>query len=74
MRQGETGVVLDVQGGRGICQRLDAMRIIPGVQLRKISGSFLTGPVTVQIGNARVALGAGIASRIILEVEDNVPQ
>ena len=69
MQQGEEGIIVDIQGGRGLYQRLSAMCIRPGVRLRKLSGSFLRGPVTVQIGNARTALGYGMAAKIFLEVE-----
>ena len=68
MKEGEEGIVADIQGGMGLSRRLDAMHITPGVHMRKIGGSFMRGPVTVQLGNARVALGFGMAARIILEV------
>ena len=74
MEHGKMGVIVDICGGRALSQRLDAMCITPGAQLRKISGSFMGGPVTVQVGSARLALGFGIASRIILEVEAQGPR
>jgi ferrous iron transport protein A len=69
MQQGEEGIIVGIQGGRALYQRLSAMCIRPGVRLRKLSGSFLRGPVTVQIGNARTALGFGMAAKIFVEVE-----
>jgi len=69
MRQGEEGTVVGIQGGITLKKRLDAMCITPGANLLKISNSFLRGPVTVQIGNGRMALGFGMASKIILEIE-----
>ena len=74
MKQGEIGVIVDICGGRALCQRLAAMCIIPGARLRKITRSFVKGPVTVQVGNARVALGFGMAAKITLEVEKGITQ
>ena len=74
MKQGEVGTVTVVAGGFGLRRRLSAMCIIPGAHLKKISDSFLRGPVTVQIGNAQVALGFGMASKVLVEVgEDAKP-
>ena len=74
MKHGQMGVITNVYGGRALCQQLDAMHIIPGARIRKVSGSFMGGPVTVQIGSARLAIGYGMAARIILKVEDETPQ
>ena len=73
MEQGEEGVVVEIQGGFGLYRRLDAMGITEGAKLRKISNAFLQGPVTVQIGSARLALGFGMSQRVILEVNAEVP-
>ena len=69
LRQGEEGVVVEIQGGIGLYRRLDAMGVTEGAKLRKISNAFLQGPVTVQVGSARVALGFGMSQRVILEVD-----
>ena len=74
IEQGKEGVVVAIRGGRALCQRLDGLCIRPGIRIRKISKSFLGGPVTVQIGNARAALGFRMASKIILEVEESISQ
>jgi ferrous iron transport protein A len=68
MKEGEAGVVIQVAGGRGLNQRLGAMGIRPGAVLRKISRSLMRGPVIVQIGNARVALGFGMAAKVLVAV------
>jgi ferrous iron transport protein A len=70
MKQGEEGVVADIRGGIGLYRRLDAMGVTKGSKLCKISDSFLRGPVTVQVGRARLALGFGMSRRVILEVID----
>jgi len=72
--QGQEGVIVSIHGGRAMCRRLSDMCIAPGAKIRKISGSFLRGPVTVQIGNARTALGFGMAEKIMVEAEEDVEQ
>ena len=67
--QGQEGVIVSIHGGQTLCRRLKDMCIAPGARIRKISGSFLRGPVTVQIGNARAALGFGMAEKIVVEPE-----
>ena len=66
MDTGQSGVVREVRGGGGLRRRLDAMGIRLGVQLTKTSGSYLRGPVTVRTGNSQLALGFGMASKVIL--------
>ncbi len=74
IEQGQEGIVIAIRGGRALCRRLSDMCIRPGTKIRKISKSFLGGPVTVQIGNARAALGFRMASKIIVEVDESISQ
>ena len=62
-------MVVDIQAGFGLIRRLDALGIRPGKALVKTSGSYMRGPVTVRLGNAQIALGFGMASKVILDVE-----
>ena len=70
MRAGQEGVVKEVQSGHGLAKRLDAMGIRPEVRLTVTSGHYFRGPVTVRVGNAQVALGHGMAGKIIVEVAE----
>jgi len=67
MEVGQSGVVVQMQGGRGLINRLSALGIRPGQRITKVSSMFMRGPVTVQVGNAQVAIGFGMANRIIVE-------
>jgi len=68
MQTGQSGTVIQVQGGRGLINRLSALGIRPGQRVTKVSSMFMRGPVTVQLGNAQVAIGFGMAKRIIVEL------
>ena len=69
MQAGQAGKVVEVLGGRGMIARLSALGIRPGRRLIKISSVFLRGPVTVQVNQAQVAIGFGMARRIMVELE-----
>ena len=68
MEAGQSGVVVQIQGGRGIISRLNALGIRPRKRITKVSSMFMRGPVTIEVGNAQIAIGYGMARRIIVEV------
>ena len=49
--------------------RLSALGIRPGKRITKVSSMFMRGPVTIQIDNAQVGIGFGMASKIIVELD-----
>jgi len=69
MRGGQHGKVVEIQGGRGLVNRLSALGIRPGKKITKVSSMLMRGPVTIQSGNLQVAVGFGIAKKIIVEVD-----
>ncbi len=71
LTQARTNVDLifaSLEGGRGATQRLTDMGLIPGERLRVLHNSGY-GPVTVLIKGAKVALGHGLAAKIIVKEE-----
>lgn len=66
LASGETGVVGNIIGGRGVINRLYALGIIPGKKITKISAMMMRGPVVVRVGSAEIALGFGMANKIII--------
>jgi ferrous iron transport protein A len=69
MRTGERGTVFKIQGGIGLKRRLEAMGIRPGVTIMKMTGSPLGGPVVIRIGSMRLAIGCGMAGKVIVDLE-----
>ena len=57
-----------LEGGHGAMQRLTDMGLIPGERLKVLHNSG-HGPVTVLIKGAKVALGHGLAVKIIVKEE-----
>ncbi len=70
MRAGQSGIVVQLQGGHGLVNRLNALGIIPGKRITKISSTFMRGPVTVEVDRVRLAVGFGMASRILVQLND----
>ncbi|MCM8792546.1 MAG: ferrous iron transport protein A [Candidatus Omnitrophica bacterium] len=68
LKQNQRAKVLDIVGGIGIKQRLLALGIYPGREITKISHFALRGPVTVKVGRTTLALGYGMAEKIIVEL------
>ncbi len=68
MESGQSGEVVEIQGGFGITRKLESMGIRVGKQIVKVSGLFLRGPVTVKVGNTQLSMGHGMAAKIIVEV------
>ncbi len=70
LRRGQSGRVIQIMGGFGMTRRLSAIGIRPGKKVTKVSAMFMRGPVTVRIGGTEIAIGFGMASRIIVEVKE----
>ena len=71
MQSGQSGKVVQVQGGMGLANRLSALGVRPGKKITKVSSMLMRGPVTVQSGNTRMAIGFGMANTIIVEIEES---
>jgi len=69
LRSGEKAVIRGVVGGLGFVRRLEALGIRPGKSLTKVSSQFLGGPVTIVVDRRYVALGRGMAARVMVERE-----
>jgi len=69
MEVGQSGTVVEIQGGHGLVNRLSALGIRPGKRITKISSMFMRGPVTIQVDRAQVAIGFGMVKRIIVKLD-----
>jgi len=68
MGAGYHGKIVEVHGGYGMRARLEAMGIRPGVEITKISSQIMRGPVLIKVGNAQIALGHGMATRVLVNI------
>lgn len=69
LKHGETGIVSVIQGGGGFVQKITTIGVRPGKKIKKISSHFWGGPQTVEVDTVQVAIGYGMAKKIMVEVD-----
>lgn len=69
MRRGQRATVLQIKGGRGLVNRLNALGILPGKKITKVSAMLMRGPVTIEVDRAQLAIGFGMANKIIVKLD-----
>jgi ferrous iron transport protein A len=74
MHTGESGTIVQIVGGHGLVRRLDAMGIRAGKKVTKISSVLFHGPVTLKVDSVHIAIGFGMAKRIIVEPDKYLPR
>ena len=67
MEKGQSGTVLQLKGGRGLVNRLNALGILPGKKITKVSAMLMRGPVTVEVDRTQIAIGFGMAKKIFVK-------
>lgn len=73
MKKGARGRVGQITGGAQAVKRLQALGIVPGKKIVKVSEMPFHGPVVVDVEQTQVALGFGLAKKVIVEVGDENP-
>ncbi|MFO8163309.1 MAG: FeoA family protein [Thermodesulfobacteriota bacterium] len=62
---GQQVTLVDIQGGRGLRSKLYSMGLIPGVKLTLMGNSG--GPIMIAVNDTRLALGFGMAQKIMVK-------
>lgn len=62
---GEEAKLMDVRGGDSIKKRLSAMGLNPGVSVTVVQNT-MNGPVILGVMDSRIALGRGMAHKIMV--------
>lgn len=70
MKAGQSGTVVKILGGFGATRRLEALGIRVGKKITKISAMFMRGPITVKVGQTSLAIGHGLAHKVMVEVQE----
>jgi ferrous iron transport protein A len=66
---GKKGIIIVIKGGYGLVKKLDALGIRPGKEVTKVNSQWMKGPVIIRSGNTEIALGYGMANKIMVEVK-----
>ena len=64
---GKSGRIAEVRGGRPTAGKLEAMGVIVGAVVKKKSASPMHGPIVLEKGAMQVALGFGLAKKVMIE-------
>jgi Fe2+ or Zn2+ uptake regulation protein/Fe2+ transport system protein FeoA len=73
IKKGIRARVRQVTGGMQAVKRLQALGIMPGKEITKLSEMPFHGPVVVSVEQTRMALGFGLAKKVIVEMVDEDP-
>ena len=65
VKPGNDVTISDINGGRGIRSKLYSMGLVPGTKLTVLNGNT-NGPVMISIRDSRLAIGHGMAQKIIV--------
>lgn len=63
--------VVGIEAGRRATQRLSGLGITPGTVIKRLSSAPFHGPIQVAVRGTRLALGRGLAAKIL--VKTNFP-
>lgn len=61
--------VAEILGGAGLRHKLMSLGVYPGKELTKLSHIGLRGPVVIKAGRSVLALGHGMALKVIVVTE-----
>ena len=64
---GKKGIVKYLEGGRWFQTKIISLGIRVGKTVRVVSSHPFGGPVVVEVDNMRIAIGRGMANRIIVK-------
>lgn len=63
----EEGFILSIEGGYSARAKLESLGIRPGKKIRKMSSQIFKGPVVIDIDGREIALGHGLAHKILIK-------
>ena len=70
MKKGESGLIQEIRGGYDFVRRMESMNVRVGKRITKLSTVFRRGPITIRVDHSQLALGFGMAGKILVEVQD----
>jgi len=70
MKSGESGIVVELLGGHGLINRLNALGIRLCKKITKVNSMLMRGPIIVDVDSMKIAVGYGMAKKIVVEVAD----
>lgn len=69
VKTGQTVRIKHFKGGVSLEHKLRQLGLVPGESARVLRQAPLGGPILVEVGGRSIALGRGVASRVVVEVD-----
>jgi ferrous iron transport protein A len=66
---GKTAVIKRLEGGHGLQRKVSCLGLRVGKKATIMSSQPFRGPLVVKIDNMKIAIGRGMANKIIVEIE-----
>ncbi len=70
LKTGQNGIIEGINGGSNLKNRLESLNLREGKCIRKISSAPFHGPIVIEVGGCKIAIGRGMASKILVEVSN----
>ena len=71
MPKGKTIKIIKMEGGKEFQDKAESLGLRVGVKVKKLSTQVMSGPITLQIGNSKIALGRGMAQKIFVSDDES---
>lgn len=69
MRNGQWGTLTEIEGGEDLTEKLASLGIRVGTRIGRKYGLMGRGPVVLTVGTGEVAIGYGMASRMVVRID-----
>lgn len=66
LAEGTKGIMVKALGGYGLVRRLAEMGLTPGTEIKLVKKGSFGGPVEVEVRGVALALGRGVASKVLV--------
>jgi ferrous iron transport protein A len=66
VQEGKMVIIISINAGHGLNNRLAAMGLLPKVQIKVINNHY-PGPFVIDLKGAKMALGRGMANKIMVQ-------
>jgi ferrous iron transport protein A len=69
IKDGQTGIILSMLGGKALTKRLADLGLTPGTEIKVLGRMMFSGPMQIEVSGSRLVLGNGLASKITVELK-----
>jgi len=64
--KGKSIQVAKIEGGKSFRSKAESLGLRVGVKVKKLSTQVMSGPIMLQVGSSKVAIGRGMAKKILV--------